>query len=160
MDEKRGEKRRRRRRAKTAYGDVDVKAPNIAGRRADDPGLRTTNMNKIFQKERGREREERSTSVFVVAKRGRRPAKHFVEGKHSLARIRCAASMYNPTKGERSLEGEERREGRGNICIIRQVNVYSDRERASMQSLCGASPTPAPLGGRQSNNRRDPVNPG
>ena len=43
--------------------------------------------------------------------------------------------MYNPTKGERSWKGEERREGRGNICIIRQVNVYSDRERASMQSL-------------------------
>ena len=64
MDEKRGEKRRRR--AKAAYGDVDVKAPNIAGPKGG-PG-RTTNMNKIFQKERGGER--RGAPLFLLSQKG------------------------------------------------------------------------------------------
>ena len=65
MDEKRGEKRRRRRRAKAAYGDVDVKAPNIAGATG---GRTRTNMNKIFQKERGGER--RGAPLFLLSQKG------------------------------------------------------------------------------------------
>ena len=151
---------RKKRRKKAAAGESRLRRRRCQSAKYRGTDGRT-NMNKIFQKER----KERGTEhlCFCCRKKGSSDGKTFRRRKAlsrtNTPRRRGRRLLVQSHERRKEFGGGRKERGEGQH-LHNSTSKCLLRPRTRINAKPVAPHPYFPLGGRQSNNRRDPVNPG
>ena len=149
-------RKKRRKKAAAAEGESRLRRRRCQSAKYRGTDGRTTNMNKIFQIERGKREEH---LCFCCRKKGSSDGKTFRRRK-ALSRTNTLRSVNVQSHERRKEFGGGRKERGEGKHLHNSTSKCLLRPRTRINAKPVAPHPYFPLGAWQSNNRRDPLNPG